>query len=289
MTDLWLYTLDGSGNMTPLGDFADPVSKRKSRRLLMPCTLNGNPSGLVPCDMGNQNGVMTDAVSQTLQNGVYAPAITGVVEVPLNSPPTSPVLVVAAVEDERYYGAAAIDPAGNPVAVPDGVGVPDSHPVRTYSRDVAPIIASTCLQCHGPSGIASVHRLASYDDLVSRNIAFAESQQKCQQAFVSNGGAEQVCEQAINRVQFMIERGAPAASNLARRCRPDENMSVSPVGLQWYGNSSGSRFDQTGDRRMPSTDVNPDMGTLAQLPTYFDNNPQDYQVIFDWIAQGAPQ
>lgn len=289
MTDVWLYTIEG-GVPTPITAFTDPPTKRRSRRLMMPCTLAGVPSGLVPCNDGVANGVMTDLVRETLANGVYTPAIKGVVDVVLTTAPTSPVLVVAAVEDERYAGAAAIGLDGKPVAVPQGLGVPQSHRARSYTQDVAPIIQSSCIGCHNSAGVAPLHLLNSYSDVVLRNFAFYESQARCQQKYPMDATAEQACEKAITQVEYMIERGAPAASGLAQRCRPDDLKSVSPEGLLWYGFGS-SRFGRDGDNRMPSTTTTPvtDMGQPPALPTYFDEHPADYQIIFDWIAQGAPQ
>ena len=47
-----------------------------------------------------------------LDGGQLTSAIDGDVEVKLNAAPKGPLLVVAAVEDQRYAGAAAIDAAG---------------------------------------------------------------------------------------------------------------------------------------------------------------------------------
>lgn len=287
MTDVWLYTLE-NGIPTPLTAFMDPPTKRKSRRLLLPCTIAGMPSGLLPCDEGAENGVMTDLVRETLADGNYTPSIKGTVDIVLKEVPTNPLLVVAAIEDERYAGAAAISPDGKPTAVPAGIGLPAMHRARTYARDVAPIIQATCLGCHQSNGTAGLFQLESYSDLVLRNFAFHEAQRECQEKHPMDAEAEMACEHAISSVEYMVERGAPAASPIARRCRPDELKSVSPTGLLWYG-SGGNRFGKNGDRRMPATTLSPttDMGANAPLPTYFDDHPEDYQVLFDWIAQGA--
>jgi hypothetical protein len=234
---------------------------------------------------------MTDLMRETLSNGMYTPAIKGAVDVTLAAAPTAPVLAIVAVEDERYAGAAAIDPEGKPAAVPSGLGVPETHIARTYTNDVAPIINDLCLTCHSANGLAALYHLSSYDDLVLRNYAYYEAKQACDTVGAQDAGAQTACEQSITRVGYMIEPGAPANSNLARRCRPDEQKSLSPVGALWYGNRNGDRFDVHGDRRMPSTNTSPaapDAGQLAGPPTYFDNSPDKYQVIFDWIAQGAP-
>jgi hypothetical protein len=290
MTDVWLYTIE-NGTPKPLTAFTEsPANKRKVRRLMLPCKIGGMSSGLLPCDDGSQNGVMTDLVRDKLSNGMYTPAIKGVVDVALATAPSSPVLAVVAVEDERYAGAAAIDPSGQPVAVPAGLGMPEIHVARSYAKDVAPIINDLCLTCHSANGVAALYHLASYDDIVLRNYAYYEAKQACDA--LGDAGAQMACEQSITRVGYMVEPGAPANSNLARRSRPDELKSVSPVGALWYGNRNGDRFDAHGDRRMPSTNtsaVAPDMGQPAGAPTYFDNRPEEFQILFDWIAQGAPQ
>jgi hypothetical protein len=292
MTDVWLYTIE-NGAPKPLTTFMESsANKRKVRRMMLPCTIGGMPSGLVPCDDGSQNGIMTDLVRETLHNGVYTPALRGAVDVVLAAAPTAPILAVAAVEDQRYAGAAAIDPSGQAAAVPAGLGIPEMHIARTYSNDVAPIIHDQCSTCHNPDGVAQLYHLSSYDDIVLRNYAYYEAKQVCDLLGAQDAGAQMACEQNITRVGYMIEPGAPANSNLARRSRPDEQKSRSSVGALWYGNRNGDRFDAHGDRRMPSTNttaVGPDMGQAAGGPTYFDDMPDKFQVIFDWIAQGAPQ
>ncbi|HEX3694141.1 MAG TPA: hypothetical protein VH374_02035 [Polyangia bacterium] len=39
---------------------------------------------------------------------------------------------------------------------------------------------------------------------------------------------------------------------------------------------------------MPATTISPDQAQWISAPTAFDMNPQDFQVLFDWVAQGAP-
>jgi hypothetical protein len=291
MTDAWLFTIV-NGTPTPLTAFTEAAAnKRRSRRFMMPCTLSGAPSGLVPCDQGAENGVITDLARETLANGVYTPAIKGLIDVTLKEAPTDPLLVVVAMEDQRYAGAAAVWPNGDPAPVPDGIGVPETHVARSYTKDVAPIIQDTCSTCHVAAGIAGQKFLLSdYEALVNRNYAYYEAKLTCEQLASVDLGAETQCIQNINRAAYMIERGAPAASNLMRRSVPDQNQSLSDTGLLWYG-SRGQRFGATGDRRMPSTNItpvsSPDMAPAA-LPTYFDNHPEKYQLIWDWVAQGAP-
>ena len=86
-------------------------------------------------------------------------------------------------------------------------------------------------------------------------------------------------------MEFYFEAGVPAASPGGRRLRPDELKSVSPEGLLWYG-SGGSRFGAHGDRRMPPQNTTPELTDDMPNPTYFDKVPGDYQIIFDWVAQG---
>ncbi len=38
---------------------------------------------------------------------------------------------------------------------------------------------------------------------------------------------------------------------------------------------------------MPSTTDSGDQATWTDQPTYFDMHPQDFQLLHDWIAQGA--
>jgi hypothetical protein len=38
---------------------------------------------------------------------------------------------------------------------------------------------------------------------------------------------------------------------------------------------------------MPSTTTSTDAADWTNAPTYFDTNPAAYQILFDWVAQGA--
>ncbi len=119
------------------------------------------------------------------------------------------------------------------------------------------------------------------------NFALAEQTLKCQTANPGGGTGLDTCIQAITEAQFLIEPGAPAVSDLLMRARPDENAGTSSQGLGWYG-SRGNRYSATyGDRRMPSTTLSANMADGSNLPTYFDMNPRQYQVFYDWVAQGA--
>jgi hypothetical protein len=286
MTDAWLYTLTG-GKLVPLTGFQDPDSRRKYRGFMMPCTLVGTPSGLTPCDRGAMNGVMTDAVRDTLVNGVKQSAIDGTVAVTLDAAPVDPIVVVAALEDQRYAGAAAIDPNGKPVPVPAGVGAPETHAAVSYQRDIKPMIDAKCVSCHAKGMIAGGYPLGNRDDLVGFDIAHADQVDKCQKATPGNQPAIDACIAIIQKTEYMVEPGNPALSNVMRRTRPDELESVSPIGLKWYGDGSGSRFDDTGDRRMPSSNTTATAADDVAGPTYYDHAPGAYQLLWDWVSQGA--
>ena len=288
MTDAWLYTLE-SGVLTPLTGFVDPDSKRKYRGLLLPCTIAGSPSGLAPCDNGDLNGVLTDKARKKFVNGQEVSAIDGIVNVTLNAPPTSTIVVVVAREDQRYAGAAAIDPSGQPAPVPAGVGAPETHTRVTYTTDVAPLMKGLCTSCHAPGQINPDHPLDTYDAIVNNNFGHTEQVEKCTVTYPSDSAELQACMAAITAEEYMVEPGNPANSGFTQRTIPDANKGTSPVGLLWYG-SKGSRFDSHGDRRMPSTTTIADAGTEdASAPVYFDDNPADLQTLFNWVAQGAPR
>lgn len=287
MTDAWLYTLTG-GKLTPLTGFQDPVSKRRYRGLMMPCTLAGTPSNLVPCDDGVLNGVMTDTIREKIVNGVRQSAIDGTVDVTLDAAPVDPIVVVVAREDQRYAGAAAIQTDGTSAAVPAGVGAPEMHRVVTYAKDIAPILSANCTSCHKKGGLASNFALDTYDAVVTIDFGYAESVANCMAMFPADPAGEKACEGAITHVEYFIERGNAALSGLMRRTRPDEQKSVSMTGLLWYG-SKGSRFGTHGDRRMPPSNLTPDLGDDMPVATYFDDNPAMYQLLWDWVSQGAPQ
>jgi len=304
VTDLWLYTLDGQGNMTPLAGFTS-TQPRKSPRRMLPATIAGTPSGLTPADDGSENGTMTCSCGSrgTLDQGAFVSGVTGTVTVTLPSAPTTPILVVAAVEDERYAGAAVINPDGSPGSVPAGVGTPETHTWVSFSRDVAPVLKVACIACHtgedptstagagvGPGYNANFYYVTgTADDLVNANFAINEQTLACQMTNPDGGLSLAQCIQSITEAQFLVEPGAPAASDLLQRSRPDEDAGTSPQGLLWYG-SRGARYNtKYGDRRMPSTTLStsPDAGAWDNLPCYFDANPAQFQLLFDWVAQGA--
>lgn len=288
MTDAWLYTLQ-AGKLTPLTGFQDPDSKRRYRGLMMPCKLAGTPSNLVPCDDGVLNGVMTDLVREKIVNGMRQSAIDGTVNVTLDAAPTDPVVVVVAREDQRYAGAAAIDANGKSTAVPAGVGDPEMHRVVTYDKDIAPLVTNNCsASCHNPKGIVPNVVLATYDNIVVEDFGHKEGVTNCQKMHPNDPAGEKTCEDAITHVEYLVEPGNPAVSGVMRRTVPDEQKSVSPTGLLWYG-SKGSRFGNDGDRRMPPSNITADTSDDMPVPTYFDDNPDQYQLLWDWVTQGAPQ
>ncbi len=289
ITDLWLYTLTDGATPVPLTAFTTSVA-RKSPRLMLPATIGGVDSGLAPANDGASNGVLTNFTRGVLQDGGFVPTFDGKVVVTLPSAPTAPILVVAGVEDQRYAGAQVVQPDGSIGTVPAGIGAPQTHVARTFSRDVAPILQQQCLQCHfatGPDNAGFYLVTGSRDDLVNANFALNEQTADCQTANPDGGASLAACIAAITTAQFLVEPGVPAATDLLQRARPDEDAGVSPEGLLWYG-SKGNRYNTTyGDRRMPSTNDTTDPTTWLDPPTYFDEHPAEYQVIYDWVAQGA--
>lgn len=287
MTDLWLYSLQGD-KLVPFTNFQDPPSKRRSRRRMLPCTIGGMPSGLTPCDDGAENGLLNDSIRETRVGTTLTSAIDGQVEVALTTAPAEPLVVVAALEDQRYSGAAAIDGNGQPVTLPEGLFMPQHHTPRSYSRDIAPLLQTRCVGCHSDSGPAHDFPLTSYEAVVSNDFGYAEEKANCAAMHPTDDAMREACEQAITKVEYMIELGVPALSPLARRTVPDAERAASAEGLKWYG-AAGKRFGGHGDRRMPPLNLSADSADDVAGPTHFDENPADYQILFDWIAQGAPR
>jgi hypothetical protein len=289
ITDVWLYTLDSAGNQTPITGFTS-TQARKTPRLMLPATIGGKPSGLTPADDGRMNGVMTGTTRGKLVQGAFVATFTGTVVVSLASVPTSPILVLAGVEDQRYAGGAVINPDGTAGTVPAGAVVLETHTARSFAEDVAPILKAQCASCHNPTGPdnAGIYLVAgTRDDLVNGNFALGEQTVDCQEADADSGTALAACIQAITKAQFLVEPGAPAGSDLLQRARPDEDAGTSTLGLAWYG-GKGQRYNATyGDRRMPSTTQSTKPGDWTNQPIYFDLKPADFQVLYDWVAQGA--
>jgi hypothetical protein len=53
-------------------------------------------------------------------------------------------------------------------------------PAPSYARDVAPLIASHCVGCHGPGGIEQMMALGSYGGLVARRGTLLSQIYSCQ-------------------------------------------------------------------------------------------------------------
>ena len=285
MTDAWLYTLQNGTTLVPLTAFDDPAQPRQYRGRMLPCTLSGKPSGLTPCFNGELNGVVTDVQRSKRVGGVLQPDLDGTVIVPLSAAPVDPIVVLVGVEDQRYAGVAAIDVGGKAIAAPPGLAVLETHVARTYAKDAAPIFNGQCILCHSKSGAFAYMPLDTYDNVASFNFGTQNQINACNKSFPDDAAARQACVDAITAVEFYFEPGAPAVSPGLRRTRPDELQSTSPEGLAWYGGAS--RFAGThGDRRMPPQNITADVADDQPLPTYFDKVPGDYQILFDWVAQG---
>ena len=285
MTDAWLYTLQNGTTLVPITAFADPVESRKYRGLLMPCSLVGQPSGLAPCFKGELNGVMTDTTRLKRIGGVASSNLDGTVAVTLTEAPVDPIVVIVGVEDQRYAGVAAIDMAGVPTAAPAGLAVLETHVARTYAGDVAKIVNSYCTLCHSKNGAFTYMPMDAYDQLLNFNFGLNNQTIECDKQFPADVVAHKACVDAITDMEFYYEPGAPAASPALHRTRPDEQKSTSPEGLAWYGGTSRFSGDH-GDRRMPPQNTTASMADDKPDPTHFDKVPGDFQVLFDWVAQG---
>lgn len=291
VTDLWLYTLGADSALTPLTGFTSKASRKSPKRML-PATIGGAPSGLAPADDGNANGLMTNTTRGTWSNGALVSTVDGTAVVTLAAVVAAPIVVVAGVEDQRYTGAAAINPDNSSFAPPSSVGQPETHTRRSFAREVLPILVNDCASCHRPGGPDDANFYlvtGSPDALVNDNFALKEQTADCK-AQNADGSPELAdCIAAIDKAEFLVEPGAPAVSDLLTRSRPDENAGTSPEGLLWYGGGNPkSRFNATyGDRRMPSTTQSVEPSEWQDLPTAFDLAPADFQVLFDWVAQGA--
>ncbi len=291
VTDLWLYTLDASEQPTPLTGFTS-TGARKAPGLMNPATIGGKPSGLTNADDGRANGVLTSPTRGKLVNGAFVNTVDGKVVVTLNEAPTSPILVVAGVEDQRYAGAAAVNPDGSSHDAPASALDLQTHTEVSYARDIAPLVKKSCLtECHNPTGPngANMYLLDTQDHLVNDNFALTESTTDCKTANPDGGQAYDDCVAAITKAQFLVEPGAPALTDILQRARPDEEMGSSATGLLWFGGGTPkSRYNaKYGDRRMPSTTTLLQTTAWTNLPTEFDTNPAEYEKLYDWVAQGA--
>jgi hypothetical protein len=293
ITDLWLYSIDETGAQLPLTGFTVPsatgtpvATNRKTGRLMLPATIKGAPSGFPLADDGRQNGILTNAQRGRLSQGAMVPMVTGTVTVTLPVAPTLPLLVVAAVEDQRYAGAAVILPSGDPGVVPSGIGVPETHTRRSYARDVAPIVKVHCGVCHKPTHTYLSRPGGTRDELINDNFGLALQTRTCQQKNPDGGVKMDQCVRDITAASFLVEPGVPALSNWLVRARPDEEGNASANGIAWWG-FGGTRYGSLGDKRMPSTTESTSMDTWNNAPTDFDEDPASYLVVWEWVAQGA--
>ena len=251
-------------------------------------TLLGNvATGFLPCDSGELNGVMTDGVHDMLDKGTKKTAIDGIVKVTLDAAPTDSIVVVVAREDQRYAGAAGIAPDGDAAVLPAGVGAAESHAVVTYTKDVEPMIKSFFTSCHADGLVAGDFPLDTYDNVVKLDFHHHEVIEVCTAATPMDQAAIDACTLASGETEYMVEPGNPALSPMIHRARPDEEKSLSATGAKWWGNDTGARFDDTGDRRMPSLNTTPDTADDKPGPTYFDGDQAAFKKLWDWIAQGA--
>ncbi|HSR98765.1 MAG TPA: hypothetical protein VLM79_17030 [Kofleriaceae bacterium] len=286
ITDLWLYTIDATGAQVPLTGFTS-TANRRSPKLMLPATIKGQPSGLSPADDGRQNGLMTNTSRGSMRQGAFVSAVTGTVVVTLPAVPTLPILVVAGVEDQRYAGAAVINPDGSLGTVPAGVGSPETHVRRTFARDVEPIVQMHCGGCHKPNHTYLAKSGGTRDELINDNFGLALATRTCQRNTPDGGAMLDQCIQGITAAAFLVEPGAPAVSPWLTRTRPDEDGNASVNGLKWWG-TNGSRFvNDYGDHRMPSTTESSDPAEWTNQPTDFDDDPATYMIVWEWVAQGA--
>jgi len=58
--------------------------------------------------------------------------------------------VIAGIEDQRYAGAAMINPDGTSGTVPPGAAVRETHIRRSFTDEVAPLLVQHCSRCHNP-------------------------------------------------------------------------------------------------------------------------------------------
>jgi hypothetical protein len=292
ITDLWLFNIADDGTQVPLTGFTS-TARRRVPRFMLPATVNGQPTGWKPADNGVENGLMTGTSRGTMKQGAFIAAITGTVTVTLPAPPTQPILVVAALEDQRYAGAAVITATGDPGTVPQGVGQPETHMRLSWARDVASINQPVCGACHNPTfGHNTFLRktAGTREELVNDNFGYASAKFRCEQMFPADAIAKAKCIRDITSSGFLVEPGAPAISSWLSRSRPDEEGNASPNGIAWWGSTTAAnpRYNTDyGDRRMPSTMVDPDPTHWTNQPTYFDRNPDDWYTVWQWVAQGA--
>lgn len=269
-TDLWFYRLEGTDyvpfkGVTPL----QSNHRRRSANFMLPAEVLGTPTGFNPAADGGLHGVLTD--------GSDRKQIDGKVDIKLGEtgvPDGTKILIAAALEDQRYYGARVFElPSGLPSDAPR-FDSPVQHKLRTYEGDVKAILdRATCTACHGPHGKAERLPLLTYRDLVERN-------------FKAPPGQE--FDQTLSG-EHMLEPGVPALSGIVRRAQP--GLGEEPK--KWYGKPTRYNLDLSGnvvsDRRMPPQDVAGLAPDSDGPPSYFDTHLDEYRIFWEWVAQGAPE
>ncbi len=262
-TDLWLYLrAPGEGSFKPFEAFREPTGNRRVRAFLLPSTVLGKPTGFEPADEGFNNGLQTDPAVRA--------QIDGQVELEFTAPMASGSVlwVKAALEDQRYHGGAAFRFPDGAVVDPPEPSTASVHPRRTYETHIRPWIEKNgCLTCHGATDPERRNLpVASYADLVTTSVFY-------------------------NPIEYLVEPGNPALSPLVRRSRPGIDARM-PTWIG-YGNRRwriAPDLEVLGDRRMPpQQDVSGETSNSLGQPITLDEHPEDFKVLYDWVAQGAPE
>ncbi|MBM3275939.1 MAG: hypothetical protein FJZ00_12360 [Candidatus Sericytochromatia bacterium] len=260
-TDLWFYKVSGS-TYSALSGVSAAEFERRTPNFFLPSEVLGKPTGYEPADDGmSRNGVMTDSADRESADGRV------IVKLPAGLKSGDKILVAAALEDQRYYGAKVFElPSGQPS------DAPAFNDPRTYKRltfaDVKTIIEANCAGCHSPGGKIARIPMTTWSELVEKSF----------------GG-----ESGIG-FEILVEPGAPALSGLTRRARPG----LGRTGKLWYG-KGGYRwaFDSTGniasDRRMPPEKTDGQEPESDGPRAYFDTHLDDFKTLYNWVAQGAPE
>jgi hypothetical protein len=262
-TDLWFYkTTDAS--YSALNGVRSAEYSRRTAGFFLPADALGVMTGYSPADDGvSRNGVMTDSTDRLAIDGRVT------VSLPAGIAAGDKIMVAAAIEDQRYYGAGVFElPSGKPSDAP-AFNKPLTHKRVTYEADIKPIIEKSCLGCHSAGGKIARIPMESWHDIVEKPFAG-------QQGF---------------GFEILVEPGAPALSGFTRRTRP--GLGRTP--RLWYG-KGGYRwgFDPNGnivnDRRMPPLqDPSSQEPDGDGPPSYYDTHFDEYKVLYDWVAQGAPE
>lgn len=253
-TDLWLYRWDGA-QYVPFKDFTVPGAKRRSANFMLPAVVLGASTSFVPANDGGLNGLLTDGSSRQDIDGLVTVNLSGGV------PDGTKILVAAAREDQRYYGAKVFTlPNGTPSDAPP-YNAPEQHIKRTFVDDVKPILQARCVSCH----VGNFQPMDTVNDLLNRSIY-------------------------PNRTEYMVEAGSPALSGLVRRSVPG----LGNEAKKWYGKNGWRwNFDVNGniaaDRRMPPESFVGETPESDGKQAYFDTHLDEFKILYDWVAQGAPE